>query len=276
MTSDFFLTEGGAAQRIEECEIPREFASLPGNIASAPAMREGLRAVKFSSGLNESRFTRCWLTSPAETLLTAFVWRTICTHFVADPIAADRLFSQLAASYARLFANSTLSAETKDTLTWYLPEALVHTTSQVLQSAFPRSRHAIDAKFRSVIFSEFISITSGFTGQRQRTLEVDRMSGGTQLAPQRKRMSAPGGFAVAPSGDASSLHTSPRQRVPRVPLAQLLGGHSELACCGGAGSGTSQEGGRVEKASVPAVVKLVEPRIDKVSHTRGRGGLIRH
>ena len=178
----------------DEIEIPKEFSSLPANIKGMPAMREGLRFVQFSSKLSESRFTRCWMTSPAERLLTSFVWRTICTRIVPDAQSAERLFSELAGNYARLFSSTVYSAEAKDVLTWYLPEALVRTTSYVLQCAFPRSRYLFDAKFSANIFSEFISYTSGFTGMCMlKMLEFVVGSISTNVAPQRKRMSAPGG-----------------------------------------------------------------------------------
>ena len=178
-TSSSFLTEAGdaqaaGAQRIESCSIPDDFTSLPNGANAPEAIRAGLRGVKFASGLHESRFVRCWLTGPAEALLTAFVWRTICTRFVQDEEAADRLFSTLATYYTRLCSSSALTSESKDTLTWYLPEALVHATSHALQDAFPRSRHVIDAKLRSELFSEFISITSGFNDLRHHILAETR------------------------------------------------------------------------------------------------------
>lgn len=69
--------------------LPSDFSDLPGMVLAPKAMRKGLAAVPFSSELNRVRFTRCWLSKPAEDLFIAFTWHAVCTTFVLNEKAAD-------------------------------------------------------------------------------------------------------------------------------------------------------------------------------------------
>ncbi|KAL3929497.1 MAG: hypothetical protein SGPRY_001938 [Prymnesium sp.] len=171
--------EGARPFKVESCDVPSTFDRLPGGVHLKSAMQEGSRLVIFASSLEAVRFSRLWVSSPAEGVVLAFVWLSLLTHFGNDEAAADRLFSQLAVNYARLISNTALSSEARDTLIWYLPEALVYTVSYTLRMAFPLSLQSFEADFRDSIFSEFLEYM-GFTGERHLpTSEGDRCSTGT-------------------------------------------------------------------------------------------------
>jgi len=183
-----FLTEVGLSQTppqgdpadVYECPLPHQFTALPNGVAAMPLMRESLSDVRFANGADEARFSRCWLGDRCETLVIPFVWQTICERFRPDhpherrarrSAVKETLGPLLATAHARLFSMPELSGAVKDSLVWYLPEALAHTTCRVLKEAFPKSLKSFDSTtsgqpLAQELLATLVAATSGFGGQR--------------------------------------------------------------------------------------------------------------
>ena len=148
----------------------------------------------------------------------------------------------------------------------YLPEALAHSASLALLSAFPKSKPHFDAAFRRKLFTTFVHWTSGFAGQRA-------LDGGAAKAARVERQDSPrggghsshGGHGERDSPRGGSVLTasvgSERERQEK-PSRESLGlsrergvgaGHSERDSPrggghgghGGHGSHDSSDGGRL-------------------------------
>ncbi|KAL1516042.1 hypothetical protein AB1Y20_002654 [Prymnesium parvum] len=225
------------SSRALECDIPTTFTSLPNGVQALPAMEEALQAANFASTLERSRFARAWYSSPSQDVAVKFVWYAILTHFKPDEAALARLVPQLATSYARLISGIALSAEARDTLIWYFPEVLVHTTTCVLSQAFPRLQSVIDDRMHESLFSTFVAQT-GFPGHRHLLSTNEQCSGTTSPStPRHGKL----GDAQTPRGSIGV-----QQRL-RTPLAQLLGATDGTAISGG-GIRTSQFSKSMEPA----------------------------
>ena len=99
--------------------------SQPNDVALGPVMSEALAAVSFVAGVHEARFSRLWTQQHCRELTASFTWHAVCEQFQENDAAtaADRVFSHVATAYARAL-RSARTADEKDTLAWYLPEAI--------------------------------------------------------------------------------------------------------------------------------------------------------
>ena len=163
--SETFMTQDETVEAVNVPEQPN--AALPRGCEAGPLMREGLDAVKFATGSHEARFARRWFSRPCEELLNAFTWHAIARHFQSNATTAERVYSSLAIMYTRAVEGGEISAEVKDTLTWYLPEALAETAVRALRTAYPHAEQSFDAMLQQKLFDEFVSWSSGFGGVRQ-------------------------------------------------------------------------------------------------------------
>ena len=235
-------TVAAPASRLEDIELPWQSdvrpTLLPGDHSPLPAARLALAKVAFRTPRDATRFARLWLQSPCQRLLLAFTWHAVAKHFQpAERIAEARLFSELASAHAHVFAVGDLSAETKDTMAWYLPEALSHAAFCALRDAFPRAPTArLGESLQPELFSSYVAWTSGFGGPASR-----------QHSPRSAR-AAPSSPTSAIAAEGAHAHARQQQHhqhqhhgsgggldwysgaggatggvgSPRVPLSQLL------------------------------------------------------
>lgn len=137
--------------------------------------------------------------------------------------------------------------ETKDTLSWYLPEALAQAAVSALSEAFPVSREAgvFDTKFKQTLFREFVALSSGFGGVRKLKSTEPPPSAAVQALSKRPlshRAQLPALASSGPAspeaakrrpeasthgtsgngGSASHANNSGGGGSPRLPLASLL------------------------------------------------------
>ena len=126
----------------------------------------------------------------------------------------------------------------------YLPEALAHSASLALLSAFPKSKPHFDAAFRRKLFTTFVHWTSGFAGQRA-------LDGGAAKAARGERQDSPrggghGGHSSHSERDSprggNVLTVSERERSGEsLGLSRersVGGGHSERDSSRGGGHGS--------------------------------------
>eukprot|EP00900_Chrysochromulina_parva_P023748 jgi/Chrpa1/6006/Chrysochromulina_OHIO_Genome00008899-RA len=147
--------------------------SLPNDVALGPIMSEALAAVSFGAGAHEARFSRLWTQQHCRELTASFTWHAVCEQFQEkDAATADRIFSHVATAYARAL-RSARTADQKDTLAWYLPEAIAAAAVTALREAYPtlggerdQARRTFDATLRRTLFDRFVLFSSGFGGVR--------------------------------------------------------------------------------------------------------------
>ena len=207
--------------------------SLPNDVAPGPVMSKALASVNFVAGGHEARFTRIWMQEQCRELAASFTWHAVCKHFQMDDAAtADRVFSHVATAYARALG-SAKTADLKDTLTWYLPEAVACAAVTALREAYPetlgglnrRERHDFDAKLRSSLFNTFVIFSSGFGGVRDVRSRDSHASGRTG-SPQTSVLAAlalSGRGADARAATAGPLAglASTRRGLPRLRTAEI-------------------------------------------------------
>ena len=174
---------------IAEIQLPTDLEpiTLPGDLPPRLFMgHKELRPMSFRTELDEKNFSRGWSSPQCERLLIAFAWHSIATHFVRDVQIADRLFSTLATAHAQLFSSpGIVGTLISDALSWYLPEALSHSTIAALKSGFPMSQNSFDERLRHRLMTTFVKWTSGFGSATSRPASSPIRIGSTRSQVSR-------------------------------------------------------------------------------------------
>lgn len=206
---------GGLAVPSDINGIPLgEPETLPGGMSPQEAMEDVLRELKpkFVQDVEARRFAALWVKRTCRELLLAFAWHAVCAHVpVEDAAQADdqreRFHAKVTVLHTTLFANSTITTETKDLLAWYLPDALARTTMIALVNHYPtffalpgskgpKEISPAGERLRDVLFREFVQWTSGFgaaTGRSGAVSVLASKGGVLDMVPPHMMKSMPVG-----------------------------------------------------------------------------------